>query len=92
MAEGPEPTAVSCVKALTAFVENGKALLNLAEKESNEGWQHFVVVAQTSAHKNRHADTMLCCWQTIYGGTLSGTSRRPVSHYIQRANTWTVAH
>ncbi|XP_039993991.1 prostamide/prostaglandin F synthase-like [Xiphias gladius] len=37
MAEGANPTAVTCVKALTAFVENGKALLDLAEKESKEG-------------------------------------------------------
>lgn len=42
MAEGANPTAVTCVKALTAFVENGKALLDLAEKESKEGRQHFV--------------------------------------------------
>lgn len=42
MADGADPTAVSCVKALTAFVENGKALLDLAEKECREGRQHFV--------------------------------------------------
>lgn len=39
MADG----AVSCAKSLTAFVGNGKALLDLAEKESREGRQHFVV-------------------------------------------------
>ncbi|XP_038585109.1 uncharacterized protein LOC119910525 [Micropterus salmoides] len=37
MSERAEQTAVSCVKALKAFVENGKALLDLAEKESREG-------------------------------------------------------
>ncbi|KAM9707630.1 peroxiredoxin-like 2C [Menidia menidia] len=37
MAEGPEWTAARCVRALTAFVGNGKALLELAEKQSNEG-------------------------------------------------------
>ncbi|XP_041810524.1 uncharacterized protein LOC121618944 [Chelmon rostratus] len=43
MADGADPTAVSCVKALTAFVENGKALLDLAEKESREGsLQEFI--------------------------------------------------
>ncbi|XP_035529462.1 uncharacterized protein LOC118336823 [Morone saxatilis] len=43
MADGADPTAVSCVKALIAFVENGKALLDLAEKESREGsLQEFI--------------------------------------------------
>ncbi|XP_022606227.1 prostamide/prostaglandin F synthase-like [Seriola dumerili] len=43
MAEGVNPTALSCVKALTAFVENGKALLDLAEKDSKEGsFQEFI--------------------------------------------------
>ncbi len=42
MADGTEPTASSCAKALRVFVENGKALLDLAEKESKEGRQHFV--------------------------------------------------
>ncbi|XP_076605164.1 prostamide/prostaglandin F synthase-like [Chaetodon auriga] len=43
MADGADPTAASCVKALTAFVENGKALLDLAEKESREGsLQEFI--------------------------------------------------
>ncbi|TKS87042.1 Prostamide/prostaglandin F synthase [Collichthys lucidus] len=37
MADGARPPADSCVKALRAFVENGKALLDLAEKESREG-------------------------------------------------------
>nr|XP_046268809.1 uncharacterized protein LOC124071851 [Scatophagus argus] len=32
-----DATADSCAKALAAFVENGKALLDLAEKESREG-------------------------------------------------------
>lgn len=42
MAEGVESTAASCAKALAAFVQRGKALLDLAEKESREGRQHFV--------------------------------------------------
>ncbi|XP_071353589.1 prostamide/prostaglandin F synthase-like [Trachinotus anak] len=43
MAEEANPTALSCVKALTAFVENGKALLDLAEKESKEdSFQTFI--------------------------------------------------
>ena len=42
MADGSDPTAVSCLKALAAFIENGKALLDLAEKQSREGRQHFV--------------------------------------------------
>lgn len=42
MAEQAQPTADSCAKALTAFVGNGKSLLDLAEKESGEGRQHFV--------------------------------------------------
>ncbi|KAM7403498.1 hypothetical protein PAMA_004114 [Pampus argenteus] len=37
MAEEAQLTADSCAKALTAFVENGKSLLDLAEKESREG-------------------------------------------------------
>ncbi|XP_070697787.1 prostamide/prostaglandin F synthase-like [Pempheris klunzingeri] len=36
MADRADPTAASGVKALTAFVENGKALLDLAKKESRE--------------------------------------------------------
>lgn len=42
MADGEDPTAVSCAKALTAFIENGKALLELAERESGEGRRRFV--------------------------------------------------
>lgn len=43
MADGADPAAGSCVKALKAFVENGKALLDLAEKESKEGsLQEFI--------------------------------------------------
>ncbi|XP_027130843.1 uncharacterized protein LOC104937232 isoform X2 [Larimichthys crocea] len=43
MADGAHPPADSCVKALRAFVENGKALLDLAEKESREGsLQEFI--------------------------------------------------
>lgn len=42
MADEAKPSAVSCVNALTAFLENGKALLELAEKESSEGRQHLV--------------------------------------------------
>ncbi|XP_023141292.1 uncharacterized protein LOC111578618 [Amphiprion ocellaris] len=43
MTESPEVTAASCAKALAAFVENGKALLDLAEKESREGsCQEFI--------------------------------------------------
>lgn len=43
MADGADPTAGSCVRALKAFVENGRALLDLAEKESREGsLQEFV--------------------------------------------------
>ncbi|XP_070776856.1 prostamide/prostaglandin F synthase-like [Enoplosus armatus] len=38
MAKRADRTAVSYVKALTAFVENGKALLDLAEKESREAF------------------------------------------------------
>ena len=41
MADGANPAAGSCTKALRAFVESGKALLDLAEKESKEGRQHF---------------------------------------------------
>ncbi|KAM9341598.1 selenoprotein L [Symphorus nematophorus] len=36
MADGSDPAAVSCLKALAAFIENGKALLALAEKQSRE--------------------------------------------------------
>ncbi|XP_005477429.1 uncharacterized protein LOC102076080 isoform X4 [Oreochromis niloticus] len=43
MAEQPDSTAISCAKALSSFVEKGKALLDLAEKESREGsCQEFV--------------------------------------------------
>ncbi|XP_022061319.1 uncharacterized protein LOC110958917 [Acanthochromis polyacanthus] len=43
MTASPEATAASCAKALVAFVENGKALLDLAEKESREGsCQEFI--------------------------------------------------
>ncbi|GLD47761.1 uncharacterized protein AKAME5_000186000 [Lates japonicus] len=43
MAQGANQAAVSCAKALTAFVENGKTLLDLAEKESKEGsLQEFI--------------------------------------------------
>ncbi|XP_028251833.1 uncharacterized protein LOC114427827 [Parambassis ranga] len=44
MAEaGAEQSAASCARALAAFVENGKALLDLAEKESREGsCQEFI--------------------------------------------------
>lgn len=43
MADGEEdPTAVSCAKALTAFIDNGKGLLELAERESGEGRPRFV--------------------------------------------------
>lgn len=38
MADRADPTAV---KALTPFVENRKALLDLTEEESREGKQHF---------------------------------------------------
>ncbi|KAM7376240.1 hypothetical protein PAMP_005983 [Pampus punctatissimus] len=37
MAEEAQLTADSCAKALTAFIGNGKSLLDLAEKESREG-------------------------------------------------------
>ncbi|XP_047467038.1 selenoprotein L isoform X1 [Mugil cephalus] len=37
MAEGVESTAASRAKALAAFVQRGKALLDLAERESGEG-------------------------------------------------------
>ncbi|KAM3594901.1 uncharacterized protein V6R79_015540 [Siganus canaliculatus] len=40
MADGAEPDAVCCVKALTAFTENGKALLDLAGRQSREGSLH----------------------------------------------------
>lgn len=44
MADGADPAVVSsCAEALAAFVENGKALLELAEKESREGsLQEFI--------------------------------------------------
>ncbi|XP_006798722.1 uncharacterized protein LOC102777867 [Neolamprologus brichardi] len=43
MAEQPDSTAISFAKALSFFVEKGKALLDLAEKESREGsCQEFV--------------------------------------------------
>ncbi|KAM6968528.1 uncharacterized protein LKV04_017387 [Tautogolabrus adspersus] len=43
MAYSADATAASCSKALTAFVENGKALLDLAKKESSEGsLQEFI--------------------------------------------------
>ncbi|XP_063355847.1 prostamide/prostaglandin F synthase-like isoform X2 [Pelmatolapia mariae] len=43
MAEQPDSNAISCAKALSSFVEKGKALLDLAEKESREGLcQEFV--------------------------------------------------
>ncbi|XP_044230291.1 prostamide/prostaglandin F synthase-like isoform X2 [Thunnus albacares] len=43
MAEQAQPTADSCAKALTAFVGNGKSLLDLAEKESGEvSLQEFI--------------------------------------------------
>lgn len=41
MADEEKPSADSCANALTAFIENGKALLELAEKESSEGRQHL---------------------------------------------------
>eukprot|EP00064_Thunnus_orientalis_P016836 superscaffoldBa00003425_g16908 len=43
MAEQAQPNADSCAKALTAFVGNGKSLLDLAEKESGEvSLQEFI--------------------------------------------------
>lgn len=43
MADGADPTAVSHhVKALAAFTETGRALLELAERESREGRKQFM--------------------------------------------------
>ncbi|XP_041668118.1 uncharacterized protein LOC121525954 isoform X2 [Cheilinus undulatus] len=43
MAHRADITAASCLKALTVFVENGKALLDLAKQESSEGsLQEFI--------------------------------------------------
>lgn len=72
MADGAHPPADSCVKALRAFVENGKALLDLAEKESREGRLQRFVGTHWSACKNRHADAVFCSWRAIYGRSLSG--------------------
>ena len=42
MADGADPTAASHhVKALAAFTETGRALLELAERESREGRKQF---------------------------------------------------
>ncbi|KAG7229129.1 hypothetical protein INR49_013071 [Caranx melampygus] len=46
MAEAENPTTVSCVRALTAFVENGKALLDLAEKDSKEAVLLYVTLCK----------------------------------------------
>lgn len=54
MAAGADPAAASCVKALTAFVERGKALLERAETESREGRQHFV--------QHVKIDVVTCSW------------------------------
>lgn len=42
MAGGEDQASLCFVKALNAFVENGRALLDLAENDSKKGWQHFM--------------------------------------------------
>lgn len=73
MAAGADPAAASCVKALAAFVERGKALLERAETESREGRQHFV--------QHVKIDAVTCSWWAIYGHSASVDSRRPVNHW-----------
>lgn len=58
MAAGADPAAASCAKALAAFVERGKALLERAEIQSREGRQHFV--------QHVKIDAVTYSWLVIY--------------------------
>lgn len=79
MADEAKPSAVSCVNALTAFLENGKALLEFAEKESSEGRQHLVrQVIKIDLETACSAGGNLSC--PIYGRDVSRGSRQPVNH------------
>lgn len=76
MAEGAGQTADSRVKSLSAFIENGKALLDLAERESSEGRRHFV-----GDRVGIKTDPVSRGRRVIYGRNVRGGSRRPVNHY-----------
>lgn len=83
MADSADVSAHSCVKAVTAFIGKGEALLELAEEESREGRRHF-----TETDKQ----TKIVLQPVISGRDMSRGSRRPVSRHAERMKPNTLSH
>lgn len=89
MADGADVSARSCVKAVTAFIGKGEALLELAEKECREGRRHFTEMDEQTINDLRRRRVLQ---PVISGRDVSRGSRRPVSQRAGRMKPNTHSH